>query len=92
MSKRRPKTRAPRTPALSTQYVEEWAGENWIVKPIRGSSSTKNYRCPGCDQEIRPATPHLVIWPEEPIVGTGLEARRHWHSTCWNARNRRGPR
>jgi hypothetical protein len=91
MSKRRPKSRPP-GPALSTQYLTEWAGETWVVKPIRGSSSTKSYRCPGCDQEIRPATPHIVVWPEETIVGTALEARRHWHSACWKARDRRAPR
>jgi hypothetical protein len=60
-----------------------------MVRSITGSSSTKPYRCPGCDQEIRPATPHLVVWPAE---GYGsIEDRRHWHSACWKARGRRGP-
>ena len=27
------------------------------------ASGLKTYRCPGCDQEIRPATPHVVSWP-----------------------------
>jgi len=89
MSKRRPKARPPRTPALSTEHIEEWSGENWVVKPIRGSSSTKSYRCPGCDQEIRPATPHVVVWPEETIVGEAIDNRRHWHTACWQARDRR---
>jgi hypothetical protein len=60
-----------------------------MVREITGSSSTKVYRCPGCDQEIRPATPHVVAWP---VDGGALEDRRHWHRPCWNARTRRTPR
>jgi hypothetical protein len=71
------------------ERVEEWQGEEWMVRPVTGSASTKPYRCPGCDQQIRPATPHLVVWPVEPMVGEGLEARRHWHTACWKARHRR---
>jgi hypothetical protein len=59
-------------------------GEEWVVRRITGSSSTKTYRCPGCDQEIRPATPHIVAWPRH-----SLDQRRHWHKACWNARHRR---
>jgi hypothetical protein len=62
-------------------------GEEWLVRRITGASSTKAYRCPGCDQEIRPATPHVVAWPSESI-----DQRRHWHTPCWNARDRRRPR
>ena len=36
---------------------------DWVVRPITGASSSKIYRCPGCDHEIRPATPHVVTWP-----------------------------
>ena len=71
------------------EQVVEWAGEDWVVRRITGSASTKAYRCPGCDQEIRPATPHIVAWPVE--AGRGLEDRRHWHSGCWDARERRRP-
>ncbi len=65
--------------------VEEHADGEFVVRPITGSSSTKTYRCPGCDQEIRPATPHVVAWP----VGEE-DMRRHWHRPCWQARERRG--
>lgn len=65
--------------------VEEHPDGDFVVRPITGSRSTKTYRCPGCDQEIRPATPHLVVWP----VGDE-EHRRHWHRPCWQARDRRG--
>ena len=63
MSKRKPKSR-PAAPVASVETTVDWQGEPWVVRPIRGSSSTKTYRCPGCDQEIPPATPHMVVWPE----------------------------
>ena len=72
------------------EQVISWRGEDWVVRRISGSSSTKVYRCPGCDQEIRPATPHVVAWPAQ--AGRGLEDRRHWHTACWSARDRRSPR
>jgi len=76
--------------AYGVRKTEVWDGEEWTVQSITGSSSTKTYRCPGCDHEIRPATPHVVAWPsDEP---SGVENRRHWHTPCWNARGRRGPR
>ena len=37
--------------------------DEWVVRQVTGSASTRAYRCPGCDQEIRPATPHVVAWP-----------------------------
>ena len=73
------------------QIVELPDGE-WVVKKITGAASTKMYRCPGCDQEIRPATPHVVAWPFDNGMGedTRLHDRRHWHTPCWNAKARRG--
>lgn len=88
-AKRRPDDSKPLGSAAA-QRVEEWNGEEWIVRSITGSTSTKNYRCPGCDQEIRPATPHVVVWPYE--GQSAVEYRRHWHKTCWDARDRRRPR
>jgi hypothetical protein len=75
--------------APSHERVEEWPDGDWMVRSITGSSSTKNYRCPGCDHEIRPATPHIVAWPVD--VG-GIEDRRHWHTACWKRRDKAGPR
>ncbi len=63
------------------EKVEEWPDGDFVVRRITGSSSTKAYRCPGCDQSIRPATPHVVAWPVADI-----ELRRHWHSVCWAKR------
>jgi hypothetical protein len=67
----------------------EWNGEEYVVRRLTGSASTKPYRCPGCDHEIRPVTPHVVAWPAaDPDAGL----RRHWHSACWRARDRRAVR
>ena len=37
--------------------------DDWVVRQVTGSAATRAYRCPGCDHEIRPATPHVVAWP-----------------------------
>jgi len=76
-------------PVGGPEVVEEHPDGDWVVRRITGAASTKAYRCPGCDQEIRPATPHVVAWPAD--VGS-LEDRRHWHNPCWAARDRRKPR
>jgi hypothetical protein len=68
---------------------EDWNGVEYVVRALRGSSSTKAYRCPGCEQEILPGTPHQVVWPADDAEATD---RRHWHSSCWAARHRRAPR
>ena len=54
------------------------------------TSSDKTYRCPACQQEIRPGTAHVVAWSRDAIGGetAGLDARRHWHSSCWERRSR----
>ncbi|MEU6344303.1 MULTISPECIES: ATP/GTP-binding protein [unclassified Streptomyces] len=70
------------------ERTESWQGEEWTVRPLAGSSGGKRYRCPGCDQEIPPGVGHLVVWPEY----GGVDDRRHWHTACWNARDRRGVR
>lgn len=72
--------------------IENWGGRQWRVRQIPGSAAGKIYRCPGCNQEIRPGVTHLVAWPVEGLPGfTGEGERRHWHTACWRARDRRGP-
>jgi hypothetical protein len=66
------------------ERTEEFRGEEWRVRAVAGAGG-KRYRCPGCDQEIPPGVGHLVAWPE---FG-GVDDRRHWHTACWNARERR---
>ena len=67
---------------------EDWNGAVYAVRPVSGASATKAYRCPGCDQEVRPGVPHVVAWPADDVDAGD---RRHWHSACWAARNRRAP-
>ena len=73
--------------------VEDFGGEDYVVRRITGSSSRKTYTCPGCGGPIRPATPHVVAWPVLPTTFardvTGADERRHWHTSCWTARERR---
>ena len=57
MGRRRP---ARRPPPVRADVVEEAADGDWVVRPLTGSGTGKAYRCPGCDQEIRPATPGRV--------------------------------
>nr|WP_253773546.1 hypothetical protein [Goodfellowiella coeruleoviolacea] len=74
---------------LAGPRVESGGDGDWLVRNVPGAQTTKFYRCPGCDHEIRPGTPHVVAWPAE---GYGsVDDRRHWHTGCWNARGRRGP-
>ena len=67
---------------------ETWPDGDWVVRLVPGTTSTKSYRCPGCDQEIPPGTPHLVAWPAEL---PGPAGRRHWHRPCWEQRMLRRP-
>lgn len=67
------------------ERTESWRGEEWVVRPVAGSTG-KRYRCPGCDQEIPAGVGHVVAWPRYGSV----DDRRHWHRTCWNAREKRG--
>lgn len=73
--------------------MEEHPDGTFVVRRVSGAASTKIYRCPGCDQEVRPGTPHVVAWPADGVPGGGDVAdRRHWHTPCWTSRSRRGPR
>ena len=84
---------APELGAVGHRRVVEMADGEWVVQNITGAASTKMYRCPGCDQEIRPATPHIVAWPFDTGMSDDdrLHERRHWHTPCWSARARRRP-
>ncbi|GIJ52433.1 hypothetical protein Val02_93190 [Virgisporangium aliadipatigenens] len=71
------------------EAVQAWADGEWFVRSVPGTAAQKIYRCPGCDQEIRPGVAHLVAWPADGRGDTG--DRRHWHTPCWRARDRRRP-
>ena len=60
----------------------------YVVRSVSGAAAAKQYRCPGCNQVIPTATPHVVVWPDVPslLAQSGLEERRHWHTACWQRR------
>ena len=62
-------------------------GHEYEVTPIAGARATKTYRCPGCDHEIASGTPHVAAWRAD----EDGEDRRHWHTSCWANRCKRGP-
>lgn len=70
---------APRAPDMVVR-----APAGWQVRAIHPAKATKEYRCPGCNHEIRAGTGHVVAWRE------GDEHhRRHWHRGCWDTHLRR---
>jgi hypothetical protein len=74
---------------LGPPEMQEWPDGDWVVRQVPGAAATKVYRCPGCDQELRPGTAHVVVWPAH---AQDAAERRHWHSACWQRRPRRaGP-
>jgi hypothetical protein len=69
---------------VSFQDVQERHDGDWLVHTVSGGAAVKIYRCPGCNQEIRPGVPHIVAWPYD---GRGdVNDRRHWHTPCWKTR------
>jgi hypothetical protein len=89
MSPRRTRRPAPPAPPPSgPEQVESWPDGDWVIRLVPGAASAKSYRCPGCDQEIRPGMPHLVAWPS---LTPGPAERRHWHRPCWQRRMQRRP-
>jgi len=67
--------------ALRTPPIER-VEDGHVVRSV--GSSARGYRCPGCDQEFT-GLPHVVAWPQG-----RPDDRRHWHTSCWTARGRRG--
>jgi hypothetical protein len=66
---------------------ESYRGLRWTVRAVSGASATRPYLCPGCQQDIEPGVPHVVVWPAEGIGG--VDDRRHWHTGCWQRRDAR---
>src|SRR3954452_3790319 len=60
-------------------------GGAYNVQPIGAVQAVKEYRCPGCGNEIEPGVAHVVVWRADGVLGEAndLAARRHWHSHCW---------
>lgn len=68
---------------------QAYAGGRWLVRRVSGVSATRDYRCPGCHQAIAAGTPHVVVWPADGLGG--IDARRHWHTRCWQSRHAARP-
>lgn len=79
----------PLRPIGSVASVHSFPDGDWHVRTITGAAATKTYRCPGCQQEIRPGTAHVVAWRADRHDGD--EFRRHWHTPCWSTRSTRRP-
>jgi len=81
-------TRPARPLGAGHATAEVKSDGRWVVRSVPGASAAKTYRCPGCDQPIGQGVPHLVVWPTQPswTASSGLEERRHWHTSCWQRR------
>ena len=53
------------------------------VRRVQPYEATKGYVCPGCHRDIPKGTGHYVVVP-----GLAPELRRHWHTPCWERRDR----
>jgi hypothetical protein len=53
------------------------------LRKIQPFQAIKTYECPGCNQEIFPATGHVVVVPV-----SAVDLRRHWHTPCWQRASR----
>ena len=93
MAKRRTPPRRQRSlpPLPASRRIEIGPdGYDYDVRAVAGSRAAKVYRCPGCDHEIKPSTAHVVVWPAD-AGESGVDDRRHWHTSCWSNRANRGP-
>lgn len=76
------------SPTTLGETREPWRGVPFAVRTVSGVGAHRVYRCPGCDQQVV-GGPHVVVWPADDFEATD---RRHWHRTCWAARERRTPK
>ncbi|MGN6608215.1 MAG: ATP/GTP-binding protein [Jatrophihabitans sp.] len=72
----------------SGERRESFRGVEYSVRAVTGASAGREYRCPGCDQVVAAGVPHVVAWPADDLDASD---RRHWHTPCWAARERRAP-
>ncbi len=61
----------------------------WQVRRVAGAREPRTYLCPGCQQSFDGTRPHVVAWPAH--GSAAMADRRHWHTSCWQARDRRRP-
>jgi hypothetical protein len=49
------------------------------IRRIQPYQAVKEYVCPGCNQQIRKGTAHIVVVPLHDAT-----MRRHWHPACFD--------
>ncbi|MHB1987131.1 MAG: hypothetical protein ACYCSF_03975 [Acidimicrobiales bacterium] len=83
MAANRRRNRSAGPPAT---FVEDAVtGRTAELQRVQPYKARKQYICPGCNQEIRVGTGHLVVVPlDQP------DLRRHWHTPCWQRAFRHG--
>jgi hypothetical protein len=52
-------------------------GDTAEARRLQPYEARKEYICPGCNQEIRAGTGHVVVVPL-----SATDMRRHWHERC----------
>lgn len=73
---------------MSAGFVEDpLTGGPAELRRIQPFEARKQYVCPGCNQEIRPGTGHVVLVPLN-----APDLRRHWHHPCLERARRHGLR
>jgi hypothetical protein len=87
-NRRRDDEARPLGPSYASRVTQTHADGQWTVQRVSGAGAAKEYRCPGCNQVIAVGTPHVVAFPADDP--RGVDDRRHWHTPCWDARQRRG--
>ena len=76
---------------FAREFREQFDGATWTVREVTGRDPSRRYVCPGCAQTFAGGVAHVVAWPETGLL-SGVEERRHWHTSCWRARHHRPPR
>lgn len=76
----------PLSTSLATTAAKSDGG--WMVQRVSAGKAVKAYVCPGCGREVAAGTPHVVVWPSVPSIGSSsaVDERRHWHGACWDRR------
>jgi hypothetical protein len=81
-------TRPRRRDGSGGSFVEDpLTGSTAEIRRVQPYQARKEYICPGCNQEIRVGTGHVVVVPlSQP------DMRRHWHTPCFErAKRQRWP-
>lgn len=81
-----PRRRGRPASSLGISFVEDpLTGRLAELRRIQPYQARKEYVCPGCNQEIRAGTGHVVLVP----MGEAA-LRRHWHNPCLERASRHG--